>query len=207
MIRKVHRSFAILAAAIYLSAVLATAHANAQTQTFYLDPNHSAAQFSVRHMGISTVRGTFTKMGGVMVDSTDLSKASVKVTIEAASVDTRVAMRDDDLKSDHYFDVQKFPTISFQSTKVELAGAGKLKVTGDLTLHGVTKTVVLDVDGPTAPVKDPRGTAHRGVSATTKLNRSEYGMTNGLAMVGDEIDIQLDVELVDKAPGGPPPPK
>jgi polyisoprenoid-binding protein YceI len=185
----------------------------AQTETWYLDPPHSAAQFSVRHMGISTVRGTFTKVGGVVIDSPDLSKASVNVTIDASSVDSRVEMRDKDLRSDHYFDVAKYPTITFVSKRVEAAGAGKLKVTGDLTIHGVTKEAVLDVDGPTPPVKDPKGNSHRGVSATTTISRADYGMTTGAPMVADQVAIQLDVELVDKAPGaprpapgGPPPP-
>jgi polyisoprenoid-binding protein YceI len=187
--------------------------AMAQTQTWYLDPPHSAAQFSVRHLGISTVRGTFTKVGGVVQDSPDLSKASVNVTIDASSVDSRVEMRDKDLRSDNFFDVAKYPTITFQSKKVEAAGPGKLKVTGDLMIHGVTKEAVLDVDGPTAPFKDPRGTSHRGLSATTTIIRSDFGMTADAAMVGDQVAIQLDVELVDKAPGaprtgpgGPPPP-
>jgi polyisoprenoid-binding protein YceI len=187
--------------------------AMAQTQTWYLDPPHSAAQFSVRHMGISTVRGTFTKVSGVVQDSPDLSKASVNVTIDASSVDSRVEMRDKDLRSDNFFDVAKYPTITFQSKKVEAAGPGKLKVTGDLMIHGVTKEAVLDVDGPTPPFKDPRGNSHRGLSATTTINRSDFGMTADAAMVGDQVAIQLDVELVDKAPGaprtgpgGPPPP-
>jgi polyisoprenoid-binding protein YceI len=177
----------------------------AQTQTWYLDPPHSAAQFSVRHMGISTVRGTFTKVEGVVVDSPDLSKASVNVTIDASSVDSRVQRRDDDLRSDHFFDVAKYPTITFKSKKVEAAGPGKLKVTGDLTIHGVTKEAVLDVDGPTPPMKDPRGNSHRGASATTTVNRTDYGMTTMTGMIGDQVAIQLDVEMVDKAPGGPPP--
>jgi polyisoprenoid-binding protein YceI len=183
----------------------AALRAMAQTQTWYLDPPHSAAQFSVRHMGISTVRGTFAKVGGVVVDSPDLNKASVNVTIDASSVDSRVEMRDKDLRSDHFFDVAKFPTITFVSKRVEAAGAGKLKVTGDLTIHGVTKEAVLDVDGPTPPIKDPRGKQHRGVSATTTISRADYGMNFDAGTVGDQVAIQLDVELVDKAPGGPPP--
>jgi polyisoprenoid-binding protein YceI len=116
-----------------------------------------------------------------------------------------VEMRDKDLRSDHFFDVAKYPAITFQSKKVESAGEGKLKVTGDLTMHGVTRESVLDVDGPTPPVKDPRGNSHRGVSATTTISRADYGMTFDAAMVGDQIVIQLDVELVDKAPGAPRP--
>jgi polyisoprenoid-binding protein YceI len=184
---------------------LTVSRAMGQTDTWYLDPNHSSAQFSVRHLGISTIRGTFNKVGGVVVDSPDPSKASVNVTIDPNSVDTRVEMRDKDLRSDHFFDVAKYPTITFASKRVESAGAGKLKVTGDLTMHGVTKEVVLDVDGPTPPIKDPRGNQHRGVSATTTVNRSDYGMNFDAGMVGDQIGIQLDVELVDKAPGAPRP--
>jgi len=205
MTRRPHVAIAVYLSAIFLLAQLAGARATAQTQTWYLDPNHSAAQFAVRHMGISTVRGTFTKTNGVVVDAPDLSQASVNVTIDASSVDTRVEMRDKDLRSDHFFDVAKYPTITFQSKKVESAGAGKLKVAGDLTLHGVTRQVVLDVDGPTAPVKDPKGNLHRGISATTTISRAEYGMTFDAPMVGDQVEIQLDVELVDKAPGAPRP--
>jgi polyisoprenoid-binding protein YceI len=191
-----------ICAAVFLLAPFA----GAQTQTWYLDPPHSAAQFSVKHMGISTVRGTFTKVNGVVEDSPDLSKASVKVTIDAASVDTRVEMRDKDLRSDNFFDVAKYPTLTFQSKKVESAGAGKLKVTGDLTLHGVTKEVVLDVDGPTPPFKDPKGKSHRGFSATTSISRAAFGMTADAGMIGDDVAIQIDAEMVDKAPGPPPPP-
>jgi polyisoprenoid-binding protein YceI len=195
-----------IAVAVQLSVLLGLAHlAVAQTQTWYLDPPHSAAQFSVRHMGISTVRGTFTKVEGVVVDSPDLSKASVNVTIDASSVDSRVQRRDDDLKSDHFFDVAKYPTITFKSKRVEAAGAGKLKITGDLTIHGVTKEAVLDVDGPTPPMKDPRGNSHRGASATTTVSRADYGMNTMAGMIGDQVTIQLDVEMVDKAPGGPGP--
>jgi polyisoprenoid-binding protein YceI len=206
MTRRPRVAIAAYLTAIFLLANLAGARATAQGQTWYLDPNHSAAQFSVRHMGISTVRGTFNKTNGVVVDSPDLSQASVNVTIDASSIDTRVEMRDKDLRSDHFFDVAKYPTLTFQSKKVESAGAGKLKVAGDLTIHGVTKQVVLDVDGPTAPVKDPRGNSRRGISATTTISRADYGMTFDSPMVGDQIAIQLDVELVDKAPGAPRPP-
>jgi polyisoprenoid-binding protein YceI len=195
-----------IAVAVQLSVLFGlTSLAVAQTQTWYLDPPHSAAQFSVRHMGISTVRGTFTKIDGVVVDSPDLSKASVNVTIDASSVDSRVQRRDDDLRSDHFFDVAKYPTITFKSKRVEAAGTGKLKVTGDLTIHGVTKEAVLDVDGPTPPIKDPRGNLHRGASATTTVTRADYGITTMPGMIGDQVAIQLDVEMVDKAPGGPPP--
>ena len=192
---------------LFCMANVASLRAVGQNETWYLDPPHSAAQFSVRHMGISNVRGTFTKVGGTVTNPGDPGKASVDVTIDASSVDSRVQRRDDDLRSDHFFDVAKYPTITFKSKKVEVAGPGKLKVTGDLTIHGVTKEAVLDVDGPTPAMKDPKGTSHRGASATTTISRADYGMNTMSGMIGDAITIQLDVELIDHAPGGPPPAK
>src|SRR6202046_1266487 len=190
MARKRNTAVALQLIALFGLANLAAARAMAQTETWYLDPPHSSAQFAVRHLGISTVRGAFTKIGGVVVDSPDLSKASVNVTIDASSVDTRVQRRDDDLRSDHFFDVAKYPTITFKSKRVEAAGPGKLKVTGDLTIHGVTKEAVLDVDGPTPPMKDPRGNSHRGASATTTVSRADYGMTTMPGMIGAQAAIQ-----------------
>jgi polyisoprenoid-binding protein YceI len=186
---------------------MATLAALTQGDTWYLDPPHSAAQFSIRHMGISNVRGTFTKVSGVVKDPDDPSKASVDVTIDANSVDSRVQKRDDDLRSDKFFDVAKYPTITFKSTKVEATGSGKLKVTGDLTIHGVTKQAVLDVDGPTPPMKDPKGNLHRGASATTTISRADYGMNTMAGMIGDSVQIQLDVEMINHEPGMPPPAK
>lgn len=169
----------------------------ASADTWKLDPPHSAAQFSVRHMGISTVRGTFTKVSGtVEYDPAAPQKSTMDITIDAASVDTRVDMRDNDLRSDHFLDAAKYPTITFKSTHVESAGSGKLKVDGDLTLHGVTKPVTLAVDGPSAPVKDPRGNLHMGASATTTINRTDFGMNIMPQMVGTDIAITIDVELV-----------
>jgi polyisoprenoid-binding protein YceI len=166
-------------------------------EIWQLDPAHSAAQFAVRHLGISTVRGAFTKMSGtVLYDPSETAKSSIEVSIDTNSVDTRVEMRDNDLRGDHFFDTSKFPTMTFKSTKVDVEGPGHLKVTGDLTLHGVTKPVVLSVSGPTEPVKDPRGKSHMGASATTKINRSNFGMGNMQPMVGNEIEITIDVELV-----------
>jgi polyisoprenoid-binding protein YceI len=162
---------------------------------------HTLAQFSVRHMGISTVRGAFTKVSGsIQYDPADPSKTVIDVTIDAASVDTGVSMRDTDLRSASYFDVAKFPTLTFKSRRVEPAGSGKLRVIGDLTIHGVTKEVTLEVDGPSEPMKDPRGNVHMGASATTKISRKEFGVTGGAMMVGDEIPITIDVELVHPAP-------
>src|SRR6266436_8643931 len=185
-----------------LAAVLSLP-ASAGTSTWQIDPNHSAAQFAVRHLGISTVRGAFTKVSGtVQFDDKDISKSSVEVTIDAASVDTRVPDRDKDLRSDHFFEVEKYPTLTFKSTKVEQVEVGKLKVTGDLTIHGVTKQVVLDVEGPTAAVKDPWGNQRAAASATTKINRQDFGvkwnakMDNGGWVVGDDVAITIDVEMV-----------
>jgi polyisoprenoid-binding protein YceI len=152
-------------------------------------------------MGISTVRGEFKKVsGGASYDPADPGKTTLEATIDAASVDTRVEMRDNDLRSPNFFDVAKYPTITFKSKRTESAGAGKLKITGDLTIHGVTKEVVLDVDGPSAPVKDPRGNVHMGASAATKISRKDFGVNGAPTMAGDEISITIDAELVKAAP-------
>jgi polyisoprenoid-binding protein YceI len=179
-------------------ALLLTLSAAAQ-DTWQLDPPHSSAQFSVRHLGVSTVRGAFTKVGGtVQYDANNPAKSTIQATIDAASVDTRVEMRDKDLRSPNFLDVQKYPTITFVSKKVEAAGTGKLKITGDLTIHGVTKQVILDVDGPAGPMKDPWGNQRMGVSASTKINRNDFGVTADPGMVGDEITITLDLEMIHK---------
>ena len=182
-------------------ALLLTVSAAAQ-DTWQLDPPHSSAQFSVRHLGVSTVRGAFTKVSGsVVYDPANLSKSSIQATIDASSVDTRVDMRDNDLRSPRFLDAQKYPTITFQSRKVEAAGPGKLKVTGDLTLHGVSKEVVLDVDGPTPSIKDPMGKdrLRAGASATTKINRNDFGITSLPGAIGDDITITLDIEMIKPA--------
>jgi polyisoprenoid-binding protein YceI len=179
-------------------ALLLTLSAAAQ-DTWQLDPPHSSAQFAVKHLGVSTVRGAFTKVSGTVVyDPANLAKSSIQTTIDANSVDTRVDMRDNDLRSPNYLDVKKYPTITFQSKKIEAAGAGKLKVTGDLTIHGVTKEVVLDVDGPSAPMKDPWGNQRMGASASTKINRQDFGVAGAPGMVGDDITITLDIEMIRK---------
>src|SRR5882724_9552518 len=173
----------------------------AQVQTWNIDPNHTAAQFSVRHLGISTVRGAFTKVTGtVQFDPANPAKTVIDATIDANSIDTRVEMRDNDLRSPHFFDAAKFPTLTFKSKKVEAAEAGKLKVTGDLTIHGVTKEAVLDVEGPSAPIKDPRGNQRMGASASTKINRQDFGLTADSGMVGDDIPITIDLEMVQPQP-------
>lgn len=169
----------------------------AQSSAWQLDPPHSSAQFAVRHLGISTVRGTFTKLSGTArYNAADLKSNSVEVTIDTSSVDTRVEMRDNDLRSDHFFDVQKFPTMTFRSTKIESAGTDKSKITGDLTIRGITKPVTLDVDGPSKPVNDGQGHSRMGVSATGTLNRTDFGMTGYQGMVGNEVILTIDAELV-----------
>jgi polyisoprenoid-binding protein YceI len=187
-----------LAAALSLPA--AAANSNWQ-----IDPAHSSAQFSVRHLTISTVRGAFSKVtGSVVFDDKEVSKSTVEVTIDANSVDTRVPDRDNDLRSEKFFDVAHYPSITFKSRKVEQLAPGKLKVTGDLTIRGTTKEVVLDVEGPTAPVKDPWGNTRNAATATTKINRQDFGvkwnatLDNGGVVVGDDVSIIIDVELVKK---------
>jgi polyisoprenoid-binding protein YceI len=188
-----------------LTATLSAATASfAQSTTWQLDPAHSNAQFSVRHLGISNVQGEFTKVTGtVTLDDQDISKSTVSASIEVNSLDTRVQHRDDDLKSDHFFDVAKFPTITFQSTKIVRTGEGTAKMTGNLTLHGVTKEVTFDVTGPSKVIQ-VMGT-RRGASATTKINRQDFGMvymTNdipgGDEMIGDTVTITLDIEITKK---------
>ncbi len=188
---------------VCIAALLFIPSAFSQVETWNLDPAHSAAQFAVRHLGISTVRGEFRKVSGsATYDPADPSKTTIDATIDATTVDTRVDMRDKDLRSPNFLDVEKYPTITFKSKRTESAGAGKLKITGDLTIHGVTREVVLDVDGPTAPVKDPRGNFHMGASASTKINRRDFGVNGAPAMAGDEVTITIDTELV-KASSAP----
>ena len=173
------------------------------TTTYKIDPKHSDAGFAVTHLMISTVRGEFHGINGTVIyDDSDVSKSSVEVTIDATSVDTREPDRDKDLRSDHFFDVANHPTITFKSTKVEAAGTGKLKVTGDLTIRGNTKPVVLEVTVPKSPIKDPWGLQRTAVSGTTKINRQNFGVSwnktldSGGVVVGDDVDITLDVEMI-----------
>jgi polyisoprenoid-binding protein YceI len=175
-----------------------------------IDTPHTSAQFAVRHMMVSTVRGQFNKTTGTITwDGKDLSSAIVAVVIDASSINTREPQRDTHLRSADFFDVAKFPTLTFKSTKIEPAGAGKLRMTGDLTIHGVTKSVVFDVDGPSASIKEQAGGSRVGASAATKINRKDFGLMwnrmieAGGVVVGDEVAITIDVELVNRpaAPG------
>ena len=199
----------------YLSRIAVTAGlvavlsmpAGAATSEWKIDSAHSSAQFSVRHMAISTVRGAFSKVTGTIVlDDQDITKSTVNVTIDVSTVDTREAGRDNDLRSDKFFDVAHFPTMTFKSKKVEQVSTGKLKVTGDLTIRGTTKEVVLDVEGPTAPVKDPWGNTRAAATATSKVNRQDFGvkwnatLDNGGVVVGDDVNITIDAEMIKQAP-------
>jgi polyisoprenoid-binding protein YceI len=184
-----------------LVVALFTAAAWAQGSEWQIDPAHTTVAFTVRHMGISNVHGRFTKVSGsALVNDNDPSKDSVNATIDATSIDTGVEMRDNDLKSANYFDVAQFPTITFKSKSVSKSGDGKLKIVGDLTIHGVTKEVTLEVDGPSAPAKMGPN-LKRGLSATTSVNRKDFGVgaKTPSAMVGEDIKIELDVELGQKA--------
>jgi polyisoprenoid-binding protein YceI len=176
-----------------------------RASTWDIDPNHTSAQFAIRHLMVSTVRGDFGKVSGVVnLDENDLTKSSVEATIDAASLNTRVADRDKHLKSAEFFDVEKYPTITFKSKRVEKTGEAKFKVTGDLTLRGITKEVVLDVEGTPTPFKDPRGITRMGGMASTKINRKDFGiqwsraLETGGMVVGDEVSVTIDIELTQR---------
>lgn len=181
----------------------------AQTSVWEIDPSHSSAQFAVRHLAVSTVRGEFSKVTGVIrLDETDITRSSVEATIDTASLDTRDEKRDAHLRSADFFDTVKFPTITFRSRRIEQAANGHLLVTGDLTIRGVTREAVLDVDGLAPAVKDPWGNTKSGATATTRINRKDFGvswnalMDNGGFVVGEDVTITIDVELVRKNASG-----
>jgi polyisoprenoid-binding protein YceI len=184
-----------------LAAVL-TIPSPATTTTWQIDPLHTAAGFAVKHLMISTVRGQFKGVTGtVNWDDQDVSKSIVDVTIDATTVDTGEPMRDKDLKSEHFFEVAKYPTITFKSKKVEPISAGKLKITGDLIIHGVSKEVVLDVEGPSGAIKDQWGKTRVAANATTKVNRQDFGVKwnatidGGGVVVSDDVTITIDLEM------------
>ena len=173
------------------------------TTTWNIDPAHSVAEFKVKHMMISNVKGQFAKVSGKLtLDESELANSRVEAAIEASSIETRDAQRDAHLKSADFFHVEKFPTLSFKSKRLSLIRDGELAVEGDLTIRGITRTVVFSVDGPTPPAKDPWGNTRVGVSATTKINRKDFGLiwnaaleTGGI-LVGDEVTITLDVQFI-----------
>jgi polyisoprenoid-binding protein YceI len=176
------------------------------SSTWNIDSTHSHAEFKVRHLMISNVKGSFPKVSGVLtLDETDLTKSRVEATIDVASIQTRDEQRDGHLKSAEFFDVEKFPTMTFKSTKVTVSAGEEGTVEGDLTIRDVTKPVVFQVEGPTAETKDPWGNLRIGVEATTKISRKDFGLTwnaaleSGGVMVGDEVTITLEVEFVKAA--------
>jgi polyisoprenoid-binding protein YceI len=198
----------VLSAASLLFSLPALAAPTAWT----VDPGHSSASFSVRHMVVSNVRGELGKVTGTLtLDKDDVTKSTVEASIDVAAISTRDEKRDGHLKSPDFFDTAKYPTLTFKSTSVAKAGEGKLKVAGTLTLHGVSKPVVLDVEGPSAEVT-AWGMTKTGFSASTKLDRQAFGVAfskvldNGGAVVGNEVSVQLDLEFnkVEVAPVAAP---
>lgn len=170
--------------------------------TYEIDSAHSSVHFSVRHMMVSNVRGEFAKVSGkIQYDAQNPANSSMEAAIDAASINTRDAQRDGHLKSAEFLDVEKYPAITFRSTKVEARSDGG-KVSGDLTIRGVTRPITLEVEGPTPELKDPWGKLRVGASATAKLSRKDFGMTwnaaleTGGVVVGDEVKIAIEVEFV-----------
>ena len=200
-----------IAQAALAFAVASIAPSLAAASEWDIDSSHSTAQFSVRHLMISNVRGEFSGVkGAINLDDKDIAKSTVEATVDATTINTRDEKRDGHLKSPDFFDVAKFPTLSFKSSKVEKAGKDKYKVHGDLTIHGVTKAVVLMVEG-SAEQKDPWGNTKRGFEATTKVNRKDFGLTwnkaleTGGVVVGDAVAITLDLEVAKKVAAAPAP--
>jgi polyisoprenoid-binding protein YceI len=177
----------------------------ARATVWEIDPAHTSAQFAIRHLMISTVRGTMGPVTGTAnINDADLTQSSVQATIDVSGIDTRDAKRDEHLKSPDFFDVAKYPTITFTSTKVEKVADGTYKVTGKLTIKGTAKEVVLDLQGSPTPLKDPFGNVKLGGTAHTKINRQDFGVSwskaleGGGLVVGDEVDITIDIELTQK---------
>jgi polyisoprenoid-binding protein YceI len=173
------------------------------TTTWNIDPAHSVAEFKVKHLMISNVKGHFSKISGKLTfDESNLANSRVEAVIEAGSIETRDAQRDAHLKSEDFLHAEKFPTLSFNSTGIRIVRDGELALDGDLTIRGVTRKVAFDVEGPTPPMKDPWGNTRVGISATTKINRKDFGLTWNAALeaggivVGEEVTITLEVEFV-----------
>jgi len=194
----------IAAVALLVAATVAPSPARAQAATWDIDSSHSAASFAVTHMMVTTVRGEFGKMSGqVGLDGSNFASVQAEATIDASTITTREPRRDEHLKSADFFDVAKYPTITFKSRRAEPAGPGKFRLVGDLTMRGVTKEVVLDVTA-TDPVKGARGETRMGATATTKLNRKDFGVNwnraldTGGVVVADEVAVTIDLALVKK---------
>jgi polyisoprenoid-binding protein YceI len=203
MEQRMHSKFKSgLIAAVFAAFVLfvhaPSAPVLAQTSNWQIDPAHANAQFRVSHLGISKVQGEFTNVTGtVQLDEKDVTKSVVNATIDTTTVYTRNEDRDKDLK-ENFFEVTKFPTMTFVSKSITRGADGKLQMSGDLTLHGITKPVTFTVDGPSEAIKDPWGNQRRGASATTTIHRSDFGITKYAAMIGDDIAITLDIEFIKK---------
>jgi polyisoprenoid-binding protein YceI len=180
--------------------------AAAQQEEWTLDPAHSGARFTVRHMMVTNVHGEFAKLSGkVVTEGRDFTKARVEVVIDAASITTRNEGRDKHLRSADFFDTATYPTLEFKSKRIERVSEGSYRMIGDLTMRGVTKEVVLEVSGPTPEIKDQRGNSRMGASATTRVNRKDFNIlynsiVEGVGVVvGDEVNIAIDVELIKRA--------
>lgn len=182
---------------------MATSATSAPVTLWKIDPAHSSAEFKVRHLMISNVKGAIKGITGDLTEhSTDSSLSSIETTLDVSTLSTGEAERDGHLKSADFFETEKYPTITFKSTKVTPKGPEEYAVTGDLTIHGVTKSVTLGVEGPTAPQKDPWGNTRIGLAATTKINRKDFGLTwnaaleTGGVMVGEDVHISIELELI-----------
>ncbi len=185
-----------------MSAATSATPVHSGTSTWAIDPAHSSIHFSVRHMMVSNVRGEFTQFSGAAIlDHEDISRSSIQVTIDAASINTRDSQRDQHLRSADFLEVATYPTIEFRSTRIEATGEGQFRLTGDLAIRGVTRQVVLEAEADGVELKDPFGNIKRGASATTKLNRKDFGLQWNLALetggivVGDEVKVVIDLEL------------
>lgn len=178
----------------------------AQVTAWQIDPAHSAAQFTVRHLMIANVKGEFSKVSGVVnLDGRDITKSFAEVTIDTTTVNTGEPKRDAHLRSADFFDVERYPTMTFRSKRITPAGEGKFKMTGDLTIRGVTREVTFDVEGPTPAIRDPWGNARAGATATARIYRKDFNVLwnatidGGGVVVGDEVTITMDVEMFKKA--------
>lgn len=199
-----HLKTSLTSAAVLAAALLAGAQAVAQHANYAIDPAHSQVDFGIKHMGISTVHGRFAiKDGAIDLDPQNLTDSSVAATIDVSSVDTGVAQRDGHLRSPDFFDTAKYPTATFKSTKITKAGDG-YDVTGDLSLHGVTKPVTLHMEAPSKEQIGMDKLPHRGFTATTTLHRKDFGLTwngtlqSGDSMLGDDVKMEFDIEAAKK---------
>jgi polyisoprenoid-binding protein YceI len=189
----------ILTAALFLLPSMAAA------STWRIDPEHTNIQFTVRHMMVSNVKGLFHKFNGQFeIDDKEITNTRASAVIDVASIDTGIEKRDEDLRSPNFFDVAKYPSMTFESKKMVRTGANRFRMTGDLTMHGVTRELVLDMEGLETVVKDPWGNMRRGATLTGMVNRRDFGLTynklleTGGLVVGDEVKINIEVELIRK---------